>query len=204
MSKGPDICCLASFINFTGIWPVDVSEQSLSISFSTSIVETQPRLKECVVRGHSEKEFTRSIRSDLLSGLVASVLSFVLKKNVLSLSGSSWRGLGLGWRMRCTTLHTSFGRLDRWESVNNKYPFRLINHRLILLRTALKATQESSSLFSLWASWRNLSRTACSLRISSEFIHGEGGRVTLIPLRGACLSMHFDITYAVINVNIIW
>ena len=139
MSKGPDICSLASFTNFTGIWPVDVSERSLSISCSTSIVETQPRLKECVVRGHSEKEFTRSIRSDLLSDLVASVLSNVL--NVLSLSGSAWRGLGLGWRMRCTTLHTSFGRLDRWESVNNKYPFRLINHRLILLRTALKATQ---------------------------------------------------------------
>lgn len=54
--------------------PVDVSERSLSISFSTSIEETQCRLEGCEVRGHSEKEFTRSIISDLLSG----VLSFLL------------------------------------------------------------------------------------------------------------------------------
>ena len=56
-------------------------------SFYTCIRETQHRLKGCEVGGHSEKEFTRSIRSDLLSSLVPSVLSFVLKKNVLSLSG---------------------------------------------------------------------------------------------------------------------
>ena len=86
-------------------------------SFSTSIRDTQHRLKGCGVGGHSEKEFTRSIRSDLLSSLVPSVLSFVLKKNVLSLSGSACRGLGLGWRMRS----------------NNKYPFRLINHRFNLI-----------------------------------------------------------------------
>ena len=58
--------------------PVDVSERSLSISFPTSIEETQCRLEGCEVRGHSEKEFTRSIRSDLLFGLVPGVLSFVL------------------------------------------------------------------------------------------------------------------------------
>ena len=119
--KGPDICTLASFKNFTGIWsiPVDVSERSLSISFSASIRETQRRLKGCEVRGHSEKEFTRSIRSDLLSGLAPSVLSFVLKKNVLSLSWSACRGLGLGWRMRSITLHTSFGSLDESALITN-------------------------------------------------------------------------------------
>ena len=58
--------------------PVDVSERSLSISFSTSIEETQCRVEGCEVRGHSEKEFTRSIISYLLSGLVPSVLSFLL------------------------------------------------------------------------------------------------------------------------------
>ena len=51
--------------------------------------DTQRRLKGCELRGHSEKEFTRYIRSDLLSGLVSSVLSFAVKKNVLSLSGSA-------------------------------------------------------------------------------------------------------------------
>ena len=85
-------------------------------SFSTSIRETQHRLKGGEDGGHSEKEFTRSIRSDLFSSLVPSVLSFVLKKNVLSLSGSACRGLGLGWRL----------------CINNKYPFRLINHRFNL------------------------------------------------------------------------
>lgn len=119
--KGPDICCLASFTYFTGIWsiPVDVSERSLSICFSTSIGETQCRLKGCEVRVHSEIESTRSIRSDFLSGLVPSVLSFVLKKNVLSLFGSAWRGLGLGWRIRFTTLQTSFGRFDERALITN-------------------------------------------------------------------------------------
>lgn len=170
--------------------PVDVSERSLLISWSTSCLVTQRNIKEeeREINGFSEKECTSSIRPDISSGLLPSVLSLVLIKNSFSLSVSAWRGLGLGWKIRWIILQTFLGRLDESALVmNDRLDLLIVD--LILLRTSLNASQESSVFFS-WASRPNLSRSACNLRIWSEFINGAGGRVTFILLRGACLSMH--------------
>ena len=143
-------------------------------SFSTPIRGTQHRLKGCEVQGHSEKEFTRSIRSDLLSSLVPSVLSFVLKRIVLSLSGSACRALGLGRRMR----------------INNKYPLRLINHRFNLIVYSSKSNPGVIIAILLMS----LVMQCILLRLQLAYlirVHPWCRWVCHFnPFKGVCLSMH--------------
>ena len=93
----------------------------------------------------SERESMNSSRSAGVVGLVPNILSFVLIKKSLSLSGSALRGFLLGWRIRCVIFHTSFGLLEE-RAVLIKFRFVLLITDFILLRTSRKAFQESSLL----------------------------------------------------------
>ena len=67
-------------------------------------------------------------------------------KYLLSFSGSSRRGLGLGCRTRCITFRTSFGRVEE-RAFAKKDLLALPTTYLILLRTSLNAAHGISPLF---------------------------------------------------------
>ena len=86
--------------------------------------------------------------------------------------------------------------------INNKYPLRLINHRFNLIVYSSKSNPGVIIAILLMSLVMQCILLRLQLAYLIRVLHGAGGCVTLILLKGVCLSMHSP--NSVVNPCTIW